>query len=301
MLKRLAIVVLIAFAACRAWSQVPRNGSKHDQAAQSKYDPSKTDQPSAATIKNQLSAAKQEQKTDPQATGYPWHELLAPANIPNWLLVGVGLWAGCMALRTLKGMDKEIGHIESQTQILRDSVAAAQKSADAALAQIQMMKEKERARIQVTPRDFDIVQIGENDNNHMVIEFLNLGPTNAFNVRAEGDGRFTVKDFDSQELEMTDLVLPPVLKPGIPETSWVPLWFDGRAGDEVRHMQAKTTIEMKGVIEYDDVFGEGHKSSFHFQMFVYGWERSKAHPNTAKMKRMGGWCKTGPPKDNHAS
>lgn len=131
MLKRLLIVCLVLNANW-AWSQVPRNGSQKNHPTQSKKNNAKPIQPSASAIQVETSSAKQEQKADSESSGYPWGELLAPANIPNWFLVGVGFWAGLMALRTLREMGREIGHIESQTQILRDSVAAAQKSADAA-------------------------------------------------------------------------------------------------------------------------------------------------------------------------
>ena len=164
-----------------------------------------------------------------------------------------------------------------------------------------MMMDKERARIQVTPVDFDTVYLDESMSNHMSIEFLNLGPTHAFNVRAEGDGWFTVKDFDPQEFELTDLVLPAVLRSNVPESTWVPLVFDGKAGDEVRDMKAKTLIEMMGSVEYEDVFGECHKTGFHYRMFVYNWIKAESSEGAVKMKRMGGWSKTGPPEDNHAS
>src|SRR6202034_307884 len=42
-----------------------------------------------------------------QHQSYQWHELYAPANIPNWLLVCVGAWAGCMALGTLDQIRKQ--------------------------------------------------------------------------------------------------------------------------------------------------------------------------------------------------
>jgi hypothetical protein len=59
------------------------------------------------------------------SSGYPWRDLYSPANIPNWFLVGVGFWAGLMALRTLRAIDgqlkemQKVSEIESKTLILQ--------------------------------------------------------------------------------------------------------------------------------------------------------------------------------------
>jgi hypothetical protein len=323
-----------------AWSQVPGGGSQQDRPAQKETDGAKHAQPPTTTLQIQTAPAKQEPNADSRPPGYPWKELLAPANVPNWVLCVVGGFAGWAAFKTLKAikrqadlmeqqgkdarqsaadaslvaqrtldtltkqasvMEFQAGQMVNQTLSIQSSVSAAQASADAANSQIKLMKDKERARIQVKPIDFDTVYLDENKSNYMTIEFLNLGPTHALNVRAEGDGWFTVKDFDPQEFELTDLVLPPVLRPNSPETSWVPLVFEGKAGEEVRNMKAKIFIEMMGSVEYEDVFGESHKTTFHYRMFVYGWTKSAIPGGTTKMKRMGGWSNTGPTEDNHAS
>ncbi|MGB8260410.1 MAG: hypothetical protein WCE75_08665 [Terracidiphilus sp.] len=46
-------------------------------------------------------------------------------------------------------MKTQAGHMENQTKILGDSVASAQTSADAAKAQIQLVKDKERGRLRI--------------------------------------------------------------------------------------------------------------------------------------------------------
>jgi hypothetical protein len=46
-------------------------------------------------------------------------------------------------------MKTQAGYMERQTKILEDSVAAAQKSADAAIDQIEMMKRRERAQLSI--------------------------------------------------------------------------------------------------------------------------------------------------------
>lgn len=65
------------------------------------------------------------------------------------LLVIVGGSQVLFLYRTLKAIQTQAGHMERQTKALEDSVAAAQKSADAALAQIEIVKAKERAQFRI--------------------------------------------------------------------------------------------------------------------------------------------------------
>jgi len=74
MRKRLAIVTLLFGFIGVAYSQVPQNGGGEKQ---------------------------------PEHEPYQWRDLYAPANVPNWFLFGAALWAGIMALRTLKAIEKQ--------------------------------------------------------------------------------------------------------------------------------------------------------------------------------------------------
>jgi hypothetical protein len=65
------------------------------------------------------------------------------------ILVIVGSFQVWFLYGTLRAIKAQSGHMERQTKILEDSVAAAQKSADAAAAQIEMMKRKERAQLSI--------------------------------------------------------------------------------------------------------------------------------------------------------
>jgi hypothetical protein len=53
-----------------------------------------------------------------QPSGYQWHELLSPANIPNWGLVLVGAVAGCFAWLTLQDIRRQVGVAEANTQAM---------------------------------------------------------------------------------------------------------------------------------------------------------------------------------------
>jgi hypothetical protein len=65
------------------------------------------------------------------------------------LLVIVGSSQVWYLYRTLKAIQIQAGHMERQTKALEDSVAAAQKSADAALAQVEAAKSTQRAQLRI--------------------------------------------------------------------------------------------------------------------------------------------------------
>jgi hypothetical protein len=65
------------------------------------------------------------------------------------LLVIVGGSQVLFLYRTLKAIQTQAGHMERQTKALEDSVAAAQKSADAALAQVEAAKSTQRAQLRI--------------------------------------------------------------------------------------------------------------------------------------------------------
>ena len=68
----------------------------------------------------------------------------------NAALALVGLIGIVTALGSLRVLRRQVGHMEAQTYILRDSVAAAQKSAEAAFLNAQALIDAERARLIVS-------------------------------------------------------------------------------------------------------------------------------------------------------
>ena len=75
--------------------------------------------------------------------GFDW------VTLANYLLVVVGIAGILVAIWTLRYIRRQADLMERQTKILEDSVAAAQKTADAATAQIEMVKSKERAQLRI--------------------------------------------------------------------------------------------------------------------------------------------------------
>jgi len=210
----------------------------------------------------------------------------------NWALVAVGIGSILTAFLTLwyitrqvKVMESQAAQLEKQTAILADSVAVAQKSADAANAQIQMMKDKERARIQVTPLDFEVIEPTE--PNKIMIEFVNIGPTHAFDVRVEAGGKVTVDGLEPEQGEYTDLAIPTLLRPDKSESSWVVCDFPLRWQNQVVDDRARITVELIGQIKYRDVFDTIHIEDFSYRMNFSSIE--KMPRNFVRLKLMRKW------------
>ncbi|MFZ1086867.1 MAG: hypothetical protein WAN35_18030 [Terracidiphilus sp.] len=135
------------------WPQVPGDGSKQQEHSQ---DQQKTaDPPKPVVVVDSQHGTNNQDKTPEKSAKYPWGELLAPANIPNWFLVIVGAVTGWFVYKTLRAIKKQADIMETGAKDARESGAeatrialatakAAQASADAALKTVQVMIDSER-------------------------------------------------------------------------------------------------------------------------------------------------------------
>lgn len=96
---------------------------------------------------------------------YPWEDLLAPANIPLWLLVIAGVWVAVAALKSMKAMTAQTRELKRQNE---------------------MLVSKERARLRVEMLPFDpLVTKGNLHAFEIRAEVSISGPTDAFIDRTE--------------------------------------------------------------------------------------------------------------------
>jgi hypothetical protein len=142
MMKRMAIVGLLACGLVGgAWPQIPGNGSGQRDKAQNKQETANPPKPVVAV--ESPTGANNQDKTAEKSAKYPWGELLAPANIPNWFLVLVGTVTGWFVYKTLRAIKKQADIMEVGARDARESGAeatrialatakAARKAADAA-------------------------------------------------------------------------------------------------------------------------------------------------------------------------
>ena len=215
------------------------------------------------------------------------------AVLANYLLVAVGvggiavaIWTLCyirqqvnemrrqrkLMLGTLKAIQAQAGHMETQTGILKDSVAAAQISANAAAAQIQLMKSKERARLEIKPGEIE-AQGEESWQWWLVgdIELSNLGQSNAYILRSGGE--FIILNNSTPKI-MEDGTLPPfdmpyhVLKPST-EAGREGFWSENipYSMPEFAQMIVEVDVQLfiRGFVEYETLGSVWRRD------FAYTW------------------------------
>lgn len=277
MLKRLAILGLVILA-CGAWSQVPRDGSKQQENSQEQQ---KTAEPSkpVVVVDSQHGADNQEQAPE-KPDKYPWGELLAPANIPNWFLVIVGGVTGWFVYKTLKAIKKQANIMEKQatdaqesgakaTEIALATAQAAQTSADAAAAQIQMMKDKERGRLRIEFGQVDLVGDPDPNNGYEVPYTLILdGATQVYITSASCATAIR----DTEEIPAGDpwwrgIVIPDTMTPEqrtakgsmtilTQESPWAEPFMDDPDPKRVALVREdQLHIFVRARIAYEDIFG----------------------------------------------
>jgi hypothetical protein len=159
----------------------------------------------------------------------------------------------------------QAGFMAEQTMILKESVAAAQSSADAANSQIQMIKNKERARLTVEPVTTGFAGELRNATSRVTAQVVieHYGSTDATNVR----GYYTMQTSGTVEHPMESsywgfMDVPSVIKArGSSINARCPsLSFPPELMVEIE--KGSVYLIFFGYISYDDVWGEPQKAWF---------------------------------------
>jgi hypothetical protein len=113
MLKSLRVAAVVLVLINPAWAQVVGNGGDQNKKATSSPDgansPGKFGN-TASLGQDASSKQTEESKRKP----YPWGELIAPANMPNWILAVIGGCAVLAALKTLWAIKRQADLMERQ-------------------------------------------------------------------------------------------------------------------------------------------------------------------------------------------
>jgi ABC-type multidrug transport system fused ATPase/permease subunit len=171
MLKRLAILGLLlplasalGMAAQSAPADAPKSGATEQStrkagSQQASPNQGNANSPIPVPINVKTSGSSNKQESDSEKENLDIQRKL------EWFTFGlviVGLmqaftmiWQARLLRGTLRQIQTQAGHMERQTKILEDSVAAAQKSADAAIAQVEGAKRTQRAQLRIEFADFD--------------------------------------------------------------------------------------------------------------------------------------------------
>lgn len=290
MLKRLAIVGLLLTAVPpmpgQAIKAAAQGGDKSQNQSQSKQAATAPGpmfvgnpvQPGSAKPDGQ-SIAGEDKEHSVKLTGLPpvtltdkpktfWDHVLDWGPwVFNFGLVVVGILQVVLLKRTWKTIERQANIMDTQARDARESSAeatrialaaakAAQKSADAAIAQIQMMIAKERAWIEITfAEDSDAMTIRPDEMvtlGRFHLNLKNVGGTAARNITGWYD-TFASEEEKPQETEDKFFLAPPTTVEG---NSWepipAPLTIDPRfTADRAPEL---FYVYLRGEITYNDIF-----------------------------------------------
>lgn len=196
-------------------------------------------------------------------------------------------------------MKTQAEQMTAQTIKLGESIAVAQQGASAALSQIKMMKDREGARISVSIND-DAVDVSPKVAEAIGIALSNDGPSVASDVRV-------VAELFGQPGEgvpfmgnATPLTAQTVIRASDgPIKVFVPFASSPPGLTQVGQRTIDYYFHLSGAVEYVDVFGEKHKTTFRYRSNFTELNYTLNKVNTIAM--VGGWRKTGKPEENEAA
>jgi hypothetical protein len=180
------------------------------------------------------------------------------------VLVVVGSLQVWFLFGTLRAIQTQSGHMERQTKILEDSVSAAQKSADAALAQVEAAKSVQRAQLRIEFADPDWTFDEELGGYPIRYQLILDGTTRAYvpqnsifaymgqTSRTERGFRVELhvpRNFTPEMSPYKDYTLIRKNAEGFPDVDTEP----GKAESVEQH---NFTVFVDGHIMYRDIFGD---------------------------------------------
>lgn len=295
MLKRLVIAGFLLGCISGAWPQIPRNGGQQKQHSETSGSEAKpAPQACSCNVQVQESPAIEKQSPTPKPSSYPWRELYAPANIPNWVLALVGTLAAFAGIKTLRAIEAQVIEMQStgkqtdkliqeniaQSASLERSVAetarfaAAMEGVSKSLeSTVQVSAETlQGLRIQMRAYLTVIVGSGTYQDRGLNLRFdakplvFNAGPTPARNVRTRTKSAILPiplpEDFDqsiaSDKEEGGNLI-------GAHQNAQMIAVVEDYVPDEqVEDIKTGKGLGVYtwGFVTYEDVFGESHTTKF---------------------------------------
>jgi hypothetical protein len=169
-------------------------------------------------------------------------------------------------------IETQAGHMSRQTEILRDSVAAAKDGAKAAQEAIELAILRERAKVRIELAPLEVKHLGVHTwIASVAVNILNLGATKAFPIETSGvlalsrsSEKYTAKYVHPL---ITEAVIPATDKP-IEATL-----LDSSAGqDTIWELNTDNRYaHVYGVIRYKDVFEKEHATSFRYTWRTNQW------------------------------
>src|SRR5208282_4384060 len=155
---------------------------------------------------------------------------------------------------------------------------------------------KERAKIMVNVLRLETLNFGIEEGNRIMMQFENIGATHAQNVRASGTAQVVIRDFDPSDLEEFDIgpqdVAPQdvILANHPPLDTYMVFFLPGKWGDDLVFMDRPILVEMRGSVEYEDIFGDRHTTPLDYDMRIPRILRWRGN-NVAEVHPFSRWSK----------
>lgn len=250
---------------------------------------------------------------------------IAPANLSNWILAFLGVIGGVVAVITLFLIKRQADIMETQANDARESGAqtfavlkeqtdnllisakaatvsamAAEESSKAANAQIKMVRDKERARISVSVTANELEISPSHSFDVIPIEITNYGVTSAFGVRAKADIFGQPGDDVPYMGNFIPLSIPSVIKANSEVTRAEVILVQDIDMSGFENSPIPYFFHISGSVEYDDVFGDAHITTFRFK-FKVDAAQPIAESRRWRVRSLREWKMCGSSEENRAT
>jgi hypothetical protein len=158
-------------------------------------------------------------------------------------------------------MEKQVEIMRDQTATLKDSVKASQTSADAAMSQIQLIKDKERSRLVLILQPLN--EIGEILGD-IEMQIGNFGATHAFDVRYGIWCELRESEKEPFDPYPDDVVGAIGIVRANADPERISEYVHISIGNEIKAGARKLFVHLSGKVEYEDVFGDSHFIRFQY-------------------------------------
>ena len=266
MLKWLAIAVLFAIVLpIHGQKESSKSGSDKND-GNSSQSPSGTPSRTASCVVKQEGTAIECQWPEDKPKSY-FDRLRSPENLPNIGLFFVGLGGVIAAVFTLRAINRQAGHMETQVRIMNQQVGiaieagkTAQASAELAFEQLKATVAREMARLMVDPLPFYPTYIRYPPPFQISINVTHYGETAAFNVFGEGSGVISdSREFPQiPESKMWGISLPSIIEPTDEKPIKAEIWIiPPLSSDDGKRIDEETLfLHIVGKIAYQDYRNE---------------------------------------------
>jgi hypothetical protein len=200
----------------------------------------------------------------------------------------------------LRAMHEQITEMSIQSGILQDSVAVARDAATAAKKSVDIVISKERAWILVEKPIADLSEVLVEYETFFPYRNLSLvishyGPTEAFDVRAEGD--LLIGPANAIPIISSQLAASSIIRPGTPPLS-ITMFLVVGEDDEKLVQRGEAVLHVRGRITYRDRFDETRTTTF---WYIYEVERFRPDESSDHYEEIWEWRLGGEPADNQAT